>query len=171
MAPNEISLTVSKAIQERILADLRPSRLSVYRKVALAMMAGGFISLTICGQFGIGMSPLARNFNLHLHAISPLACTIICATIFTLIPILILRLLSGYHLFNVITRQHSSFVSLWIFGFGVLLAYHGQLNSNLFLLMLWICTAILVFKIGSRVLTYANRIFYQLYENLSKRYT
>lgn len=156
--PNERPpAALSEAVQELIRADLQPSQLQVHTKLSLAVMTGSLISLSLCGQFGYGVTHWAESLNHQMHqAMSPVTCAVICGVIYAVFPTVLLRIFLCSPLqFRVILRKHLPSVLLWYASVGSFLAYHGNHGQGAVELGSWILSALLT----SHALSWFFRFF------------
>ena len=156
----EVPKKISEAICERVERDLEPSIKVIYAKVGTSMMVGGVLSLFICGQFGIGATPIAMRINENMHAMNGgIMCAIYCGAIFALIPLAILRFQCSPLQFNVIVKQNYHAVAVWLGGFGSMLVYHGNMGVEAVAFVAWFSAGALVFKLGSLLVPLLDRFF------------
>jgi hypothetical protein len=148
----------SPEVQERIVAhamrDLDPSWLVLHRKVGIAAIFGGILSLGICGQFGLGFTSIATSFNHALHNnMGPHVCAIICGVLYAIFPIAVLRFLICNPLqFKTITKNHGEVIVLWFGGFGGIVAYFGHHGNDALAFTAWIAAALAAASLLSRAL-------------------
>lgn len=135
---------IQEAITRNALRDLEPPLLAVELKLGLSALVGGFLSLVVCGQFGLGVTSWADalNHNLHAHA-GPIPCALICGVLFAVFPIGILRfLLSSPLQFRVLMRHHQVSLLLWFAGLGGLLTLFGEHSQGIMEYTAWVIAAI-----------------------------
>ena len=103
-----LSKYMANIIYDYVSSDLNPIFFRVFWRVGIALLIGGTLSLFICGQFGISLSPLALGWNHLIHAhFGTTQCAVICGVAFSVIPIFLLRILSSGVLFHIIIHQYS----------------------------------------------------------------
>jgi len=145
----EVSSRTKDTVVHTVLRDMRPSLPVLYGKSGLAVLVGGFLSLFVCGQFGVSVSSSALQLHDHVGGLS---CVIVCGVIFAVAPALILRLLCSPLQFKVITRQSFHVPVFWIVGIGGFLAYHGEQGRELMSFVIWSIAAVAMFEVISRVI-------------------
>lgn len=136
---------VSIKIKEAVLRDMNPTQLTLHSKLSVAVIAGGLISLALCGQFGFGVTQWAEFMSHALHErMAPIPCAMICGSLYALFPTLILRLiLCSPMQFRIILRKHFWSVLFWYFSVGITLAYHGEHGQGILELSSWVLSALL----------------------------
>ena len=156
----EVPSELSARISNRIMKDLKPSLVVLYGKVGLAISAGTAISLVMCGQFGIGFTASAVSFTEKMHQSGHLVCALICGALFSVVPLLVLRLVCSAHQFQVILRNQFHAQLVWIGCFGWVLAYHGDMGSDFVYLGIWLLTSFIVFEAGGLLIDRLGRRFW-----------
>jgi hypothetical protein len=146
----EVPEYINEKITARILRDLSPRPLVVHTKVAASAAFGGGASLLLCGQFGLGLTTFAENFNhlVHTHTNS-VACALICGSLFAVLPALLLRILCPYLQFKAIVRRQWRVLVLWFGTVGAALAYLGDHGRTLLELGTWTIAAVVAFRLLS----------------------
>lgn len=136
---------VATRIRQVIARDLAPSARVVNIKLFLAVTVGGVLSLTICGQFGMGVTGWAEALSHRLHqTMSPLFCAIICGTLFAVFPTLLLRLVLCSPLqFRAILKRKFMTLSMWYGGAGTVLAVTSEHGQGVDEIIFWSIAAIL----------------------------
>jgi hypothetical protein len=132
-------------IRQIIAKDLAPPPHVVNIKLFFAVTIGGILSLTLCGQFGMGVTGWAEALSHRLHqTMSPLSCAIICGTLFAVFPTLLLRLfLCSPMQFRAILRQKLPTLSIWYGGAGTILAVYSEHGQGADEILFWSISAIL----------------------------
>ena len=150
MTPPEPSRELLKRVHSRIVSDLRPSFFTICWKSGAAVTLGGFLSLSLCGQFGIGLTHASMHLNHHLHEHTQnLSSALLCGFFFAFLPPLILRLFCSSVQFRVITRRSPQAAIVWFFGLGVFLAHHGETGAQILFFAIWCgATAITFFAVS-----------------------
>lgn len=144
----------SEIVVTHVMKDLNPSWEVVWLKVVLAAVIGGFLSLFVCGQFGLGMTTFAQNFNSHLHHHThPYVCAVICGGLFAIFPVTILRLLLCSPLqFKAIIQRHWYVLLIGFGGIGGFLESQGHHGVDFVTFSFWVFAALFVTYILSRLL-------------------
>jgi hypothetical protein len=141
-----ISKNIDKLILSHVARDLAPSMPMVHLKVGLAAILGGLLSLTVCGQFGIGWTSFAEAFSEKVHTtMDPIACAMLCGGLFAVFPATLLRLLCAPMQFRTIVRKKFGALALWFGGFGGALVYHGHHGNDAPQFAAWIFAALIAF--------------------------
>lgn len=141
-----ISKATDDLILSRVAQDLKPSLRTVHLKVGLAAILGGLLSLTVCGQFGIGWTSFAEAFSEKVHTtMDPIACALLCGGLFAIFPATLLRLLCAPMQFRTIVRRRFGALAIWFGGFGGALVYHGHHGNDAPQFAAWIFAALLAF--------------------------
>jgi hypothetical protein len=155
--PNNVAEKIRQAVEK----DLAPGSLMVNVKLLLAVMIGGLMSLSICGQFGMGVTGWAEALSHRIHeTMSPLVCASICGTLFAVFPTLLLRLVLCSPLqFKVILKQKFMTLSVWYFGAGMALATYGKHGQGAWEILFWSVSAVLT----SYVLAGLLRAFFPMW--------
>lgn len=143
----ELPKEIEEIIKQRVYDDLEPSDTTAYTKSAGSLFFGGTLSLFLCGQFGMSLTPLAGSFNHAIHhGIGPLWCAALCGGLFAILPVFILRILSSPVQFRALLRKKWQPQVFWIVSIGALLAYHGDFGFELLAVMIWSSAAFLIFR-------------------------
>lgn len=138
---------IKKSILERVHRDLEPSDGTAYRKTGVALLVGGALSLFLCGQFGMGLTPVASSFSHSVHhGMGPFWCAALCGALFAIVPVLILRVLASPVQFRALLRKKWQPQILWTISIGALLSYHGAFGFELVAVVIWACAAYAVFR-------------------------
>lgn len=143
-----MSLDFSKELKNKIfqhvMKDLDPSWLLTHTKVGTASILGGLLSLVVCGQFGIGFTPLANSLNHAIHAnMGSIPCAIICGMLYAAFPVTLLRFLLCPPLqFRAIMKRRWQAILVWFGGFGGLVATFGHHGTDILTFAGWIAAAI-----------------------------
>jgi hypothetical protein len=148
------SKTVEDNIHQYVLNDLDPSWMQVHMKVAIAAIIGGLVSLLICGQFGLGFTPIATVFNHMIHeSMGPVPCAILCGTLYAIFPVAILRFgLCGPLQFRAITKRRWQAIVVWFGGFGAAMAHFGHHGNNIVTFAGWVTAAVVAANLIAHVL-------------------
>lgn len=150
---NDVLDIIEENILQQVRRDLRPPPLLVHAKIGGAVAIGGVLSLFLCGQLGLGLSSLANTVHVALMDVAGfVGCTVVCATLFSVVPILILRLTSSPLQFLVLIRDKWRVSAGWVSTFGVLLSLKNGRADDLFVLVIWTLVAACSFAMGSRAL-------------------
>ncbi len=149
---NDIPPHIEQQVRDQILQDLDPPTLLVHTKVAVATLVGGFLSLAVCGQFGIGLTSFAEVFTDKMHdSMDPFMCALACGGLYAVFPVAVLRFLLAHPLqFKAIMQRRKMIVSLWFVGFGGTVAYFGHHGNTLLNFSAWIVAAL----VTAHVLTF-----------------
>ena len=138
--------SIKEDIYRAVKSDMEPDRLVVHSKVGTSVALGGGASLFLCGQMGLGLSPLAVTVHHCLmHYVGYLGCTILCGAIFAIIPVLLLKTLSSKIQFLVLLRKERLAIGGWILSFGLFLEFRNQPQDFLLTIALWGIPALLTF--------------------------
>jgi hypothetical protein len=134
---------IKEHIYQRIKEDMHPPAWLVHAKVGASIAIGGFLSLFLCGQMGLGLSPLAYQVHAVLMDLGGMwGCTAICGALFALVPALFLRLLSSGMQYRIILRTRRPVVAGWLVATGTLLMLRNGPADVLISLALWSIPAI-----------------------------
>jgi len=153
----EVPKHVKDLIYGKVIGDLEPSWTVVLFKSGIALIPGGVLSMVFCGQFGLGLSPLAVTFNHHIHhSVGPVACAVICGLLFSFVPILVLRSLCTAIQFRVLLRRHLM-PMVWFIAFAVIFASHGEIGADVLYLLIWLFAAVGSFKVYGYLLDLVNK--------------
>lgn len=140
------SKNTDEMILSHVAQDLTPTLPVVHLKVGLSAILGGLVSLTVCGQFGIGWTSFAQTFSEKVHSnMEPIACALLCGGLFAVIPAILLRLACSPMLFRTIVRKKFAALALWFGGFGGSLVYHGHHGNDAAPFAAWIFAALIAF--------------------------
>lgn len=137
--------SAARKIREKVSRDLAPRSLVVHFKLFLAVTVGGLVSLTICGQFGMGVTGWAETLSHSLHEkMPPLLCAAICGTLYAIFPTLILRLfLCSPMQFRVILNRRILDLGLWYGSAGIGLSNYGRHGQGAVEILFWFLSALL----------------------------
>ena len=135
---------ISEKIRTTVVQDMRPSPFILHLKLFTAVVFGGIISLAICGQFGMGMTSWAEVLSHKIHdTMPPMACALICGTVYAVFPTLLLRLFLCSPLqFRIILKRRYLQLATWYCGTGVSLAIYGQHGQGVLEIISWSIAAI-----------------------------
>ncbi|MCB9229114.1 MAG: hypothetical protein H6618_05840 [Deltaproteobacteria bacterium] len=154
----EVSKKTSAVIYHYVTKDLNPGVFDVVWRVATALFVGGLLSMFVCGQFGIGFSAIAKGWNHAMHAhMGAAQCAILCGSIFSVVPVLFLRLLSSGVLFRKIIRHYSLAQVCMIFIAGSGMYMGGLFMNELINIALWSISAFFSFKLVGMIVDEAPR--------------
>jgi len=143
----EVPKNIEENIKKMIYDDLDPSDMTSYTKSGAALFIGGALSLLLCGQFGMGLTPLAGSFSHTIHhGIGPLWCAAICGALFSIVPVFILRTLSRPLQFRALLRKKWQPQIIWTISIGTLLSYHGDFGFEFLAVVVWSMAAFVVFR-------------------------
>ena len=138
-----ITTDVKSLIRPTIARDLQPS---FNRRAVILLVAGiggGLASLTVCGQFGLGLTSWARTIGSHIHqTTSPWQCAAICGVLFAIFPVVLLRLVTSPMFFHVLVARHFAQVATFFGATGALIAILGHHGNTLSLFAMWILAAV-----------------------------
>jgi hypothetical protein len=111
--------TLRDRIFSSIIGDMQPSAPTVHMKVGASTIVGGFLSLTLCGQFGVALTPFAGAMEGQIMGLMGIiGCSATCGLIFALLPVVLLRALTSPMQFHVLTRHHWGAVMGWMVASG-----------------------------------------------------
>lgn len=151
MAVREVSAATREAIYRHVRADLEPSLLVAQAKIGGSVALGGLASLYLCGQLGIALSPAAVAVQSAVMDVAgSMGCTVVCAVLFAVIPVLTLRAIAPGIQFLVLIRRWRA-IAGWTLAFSALLAYQNGRSDALLELLLWAAVVIASFKLLARV--------------------
>ena len=159
----QVSLNTEKKIKGHVYGDLDPSDTTAYKKSGLALFVGGALSLFLCGQFGMGLTPVATEFSHSIHhGIGPLACAAICGALFAIVPAVVLRLLASPIQFRALIRKKWQPQLIWTVAIGVLLSYHGDFGFEFLAVVVWVGAAYGIFRVMGEVIDFGySHLTYQ----------
>lgn len=144
----QVTKNTSKTILDAVTRDLEPSTPRVLAHLAVAFGIGGIVSMFFCGQFGVGFSSFAIDFNHSMHSkAGTLLCALLCGGIFALAPVLVLRLTTHPLLFRAIVRRYSFIEGGITLAAGMLAYSHGNFKVEMINVAIWTISAYCVFKI------------------------
>ncbi|MGE0175109.1 MAG: hypothetical protein AB7T49_20105 [Oligoflexales bacterium] len=154
--PAEISESIFRSVQ----ADLEPPLIGLYAKTGTAILAGGILSLFLCGQFGFGLSPIAHStYAWIVGIVGSAGCHAFCGIFFAIFPVFVLRALSSPMLFRVILRKKWWMLYLWTIAFGLgLLAFNGR-SDTITNVGIWSIAAMAAFALLAKVVDSINARF------------
>lgn len=149
-------MTVPKSIEDNVvnyvMKDLAPSSLVVHAKIGAAAIVGALASLLVCGQFGVGLSSWADAFSTHIHETMPTwLCSVICGSLFTIFPTLLLRVISSPMLFHVLFKRFFPQVIAWFGGIGSILAVFGHHGNSVDGFAIWAVAVVATIVAYSRM--------------------
>ena len=76
------SPATDQAIKKHIYRDLRPNPWTLHGKLAAAYAAGTLASLSVCTQFGLGLTPWSKAMQMLLMELGQLGCIVACGFFF-----------------------------------------------------------------------------------------
>lgn len=157
----EVPDNIKENIYRRVQTDLCPSRPVVHGKIGAAVALGGLLSLFLCGQLGLGLSPVANSVHHALMAkVGFLGCTVTCGVLFAVVPVLTLRLISSAMQFQALIRKEWKAIVGWVVFFGAAVAFVNGRPDPIWVMMTWTLTAVASFKLLSLLLHQASLLFY-----------
>ncbi len=155
----EVPKNIEKIIKERVRADLEPSDFLAYSKSGISFILGGGLSLALCGQFGMALTPLAGNINHQLHhSLGPLWCAVICGALFSIAPVIVLRALTSPMQFRALLRKKWLPQMVLIIFIGALLSHSGTFGFDFLLVFLWSIGALVVFRALGSFIDHSYRL-------------
>jgi hypothetical protein len=151
--------SIKEDIYRAVKTDMEPSRWVVHSKVGTAVAMGGGASLFLCGQMGLGLSPLAVSVHHWLmHYVGYLGCTFLCGSIFAIIPVLLLKALSSKIQFLILLRKERLAIGGWVLSFGMFLEFRNQPQDFLLTIALWGIPALVTFYSFGWLTSYLSKI-------------
>jgi hypothetical protein len=137
---------IKENIYQTVKRDLEPAGLMVHAKVGSSVAVGGALSLFLCGQMGLGLSPLANHVHgLLMHYGGFLGCTVVCGILFAAVPVLLLRAFSSKIQFLVLLRKKRPAIAGWVLAFGFFLVFRNQQPDVILTMVLWGAPAVASF--------------------------
>ena len=156
----QVPVNIEKNIKRHVYGDIDPSDGTAYGKSGIALLVGGALSLFLCGQFGMGLTPVATDFSHSIHhGIGPLACAAICGALFSIVPVLVLRLLASPIQFRALLRKKWQPQLIWTVAIGALLSYHGNFGFEFVAVVVWVGAAYAVFRFMGEAIDYGYSHF------------
>lgn len=152
MKNSVVSQQTRDHVLNTIKSDMNPSARVLHTKIGAAVLLGTLLSLGICGQFGVGLTDFARNFNLQVHAtMDPITCAIVCGMLFSIFPVFVLKFIASPMQFRVIFTRRLKEVAMWILPMGVIMAQHGHHGTDLPGLSTWLISAMISFYLFAKI--------------------
>ena len=150
---------IKENIYQTVKGDLVPPTWMVHAKVGGSVAVGGALSLFLCGQMGLGLSPLANHVHgLLMHYGGPLGCTAVCGILFAIVPVLLLRIFSSKIQYHVLIRKKRPLIAGWVLAFGFFLALHNEQPDFILTMALWGVPAVLSFYIFAWILHRLSKV-------------
>ena len=147
---NQISHETSNKICRYVYNDLNPNIFDIAWRIGGSALTGGLISLFFCGQFGVGFSSMATGCNHLIHGhMGSTKCAIICGMIYSIAPVIFLRILSTRFLFRKIIYQYWKISIAPIIISGFIMCVGGSIMNEYFYASIWAFSACFGFKILS----------------------
>jgi len=141
----KVSDYIKENIYQTVKRDLVPPGWLVHAKVGGAVAGGGTLSLFLCGQMGLGFSPLANHVHGLLMDYAGLqGCTAVCGLLFALVPVLLLRVFSSSIQHLVLLRQKRPHIAAWVLAFGLFLVLRNE-REVMLTMAIWGVPAVLSF--------------------------
>lgn len=146
-----------KEIRDKIIKtvanDINPSSTRVAIYLLYSFGVGGALSLLLCGQCGLGLSPIALKVSHEVHSqMHPIFCAIFCGGFFSIIPIIILKYKTHPLFFKALIRKDKLLVGAIIFVIGLTIYSHSNWNLEILYYLAWCTSAYFVFHMGTRTL-------------------
>lgn len=156
-------ITISEKTTEKIYCyiqkNLEPSLFAVIWRIAGSVLIGGLLSLLFCGQFGSGFSEMALHINHKVHgALGPVRCAIICGSVFSLAPVVVLRLISSVLLFRKILFSYGIVQAAMLGIAGTIMYSTGSFVSELINILIWSASAFLSFRLFGFIVDHVHRL-------------
>ena len=144
----EVSEEITQKIFSYVKSDLQPSSWSVCWRVVLSILLGGVLSLLFCGQFGVGFSNMAQHCNHTIHHhMGEFKCSMICGAIFSIAPIMVLRLLCSHLLFKKIIYGYSPISAVFLVVAGLIMFLKGSFMYEILSLTIWTVSAYATYQL------------------------
>lgn len=138
--------------------DLRPNRLYMHTKIACAFVLGGFLSLSICAQFGLGLTPWSFAIQGYLMHFGAVVCIVACGVLFALFPLILLRLIHRPLQFRLLTRQFSTPLMVWLMATEFSLVMASGFNISRLEPLIWLASAAATIWLGTHIIDRFNAI-------------
>lgn len=153
----QIPDNIKEKIFNQVLSDLLPSPVVVYGKTGISIIIGGIASMFCCAQFGVGFSSIA-HFSYHKvhHGMGPIWCALICGTIFSLLPVIILRFLTNSVQFRAIIRHKWQPQLIWLVLAAALLSLHGTIGFQILISAIWSGAAFFSYRLLGTAVDYCS---------------
>ena len=132
--------------------DLRPNPLSMHAKIASAFLLGGFLSLSICAQFGLGLTPWSFAIQEYLMHFGAVGCIAACGVLFALFPLILLRLIHRPMQFRLLTRQYSTPLIAWLIATEFSLLVASGFNISRLEPLIWLASAAATIWLGTHAI-------------------
>lgn len=147
-----ISQKTRDHVLHTIKHDMDPSMRVLHTKIGASVLLGTALSLAICGQFGIGLTSFARNFNLRIHAdMDPVTCAILCGMLFSIFPVFVLKFMTSSMQFRIIFTKKLKQVAMWILPIGVVMSQYGHHGKDLPGVSTWLISAMISFYLFAKI--------------------
>ena len=148
MSQNEIPTHIKDAVFRVVLNDLEPRPEVVAFKTGIAAAAGGLASLFFCGQFGMGFGLVADSVYQWIMAnAGMLGCTLLCGSLFAILPVIVLRLISSAIQFRIVVTKKWPVLFVWFSLIGIYMYARNEGRDSFWEVLAWIASAIVAFKI------------------------
>ena len=108
------STMTEQAIKARVYRDLSPSLGVVHGKMAGSFTVGALASLSVCAQFGLGLSPWSLALQARLMELGPVGCMVACGFLFALFPLIVLRIISSPLQFRHFLKKRGTALLAWL---------------------------------------------------------
>ena len=145
------SPATDQAIKKHIYRDLRPNPWTLHGKLAAAYAAGTLASLSVCTQFGLGLTPWSKAMQMLLMELGQLGCIVACGFFFALFPLIALRVITPPLQFRVIWRQHSMALGGWFLLTELVLLGSAGFGAALLESLIWTASATATLWVGAFV--------------------
>ncbi len=145
---DQIAPASEQAILRKVFYDIEPPVWMVHAKIGGSIAMGGVVSLLICGQFGMSLTPLADHFERHLASLMGLlGCSVTCGLLFAIVPAALLRFVSSPLQFYVLTRRNQPVILGWIVATGFVLMRLSRASLQISDIVTWYAAAMFMFSI------------------------
>mgnify|MGYP003331148076 CR=1 FL=1 len=157
----QVSPKIADNVREYVKSDLEPSQKKVFAALSFAMIGGGFLSLGICGQLGLGLTTFSQSvYTILMTHTGMFFCSAICGSMFAIFPIGLLYFSCHPIFFRILMKKYFLLISALLLLIGILFAVisgHSILSLRLFL---WFLGSISSFYLWAIFLIQISKFIY-----------
>lgn len=152
--PEHLNLQVHR----RIRRDIDPPLTLVFLKVVVATVVGGLMTALLCGRFsgdgGLSIEHLMHRVDI---AYADIWCAALCGSIFAILPVVVLRLITSSVQFLTIFAKHKLLLGINLSGAAAVFFVHEQVSSYALGFVVWTAGALVAGLLIAKIIKLLDR--------------
>jgi hypothetical protein len=137
----EVSKATKRAIYLEAYRDLKPRVVVVNGKLLAALLVGGTASLATLAQFGFGLTSWSQAVAAWLGPNTSVATAGLCAAVFPVFPIVVLRSLCNGMQFRAIAQRRPLSLLFWLSAFALHMNARSGFVYDVWTILAWLAAA------------------------------